>query len=135
MEDKVAILESSFLIDFLRNKSSAVELFDELERKEAVLAVASPSVMEIWEGALLSPIPEKKKKGVEELLSRLTILSLGENAAKRAAEIEALLVKQGISIGTADVMIAGITLAEGETLVTSDEHFTRIPGLRVLKYR
>ncbi len=130
----MAILESSFLIDLLRNKSSAVELFNDLERKETILGITAPSIMEIWEGALLSPISEKKKKLVEELLSQLTVFSLDEKAAKRAAEIEALLIKQGLAIGTTDVMIAGITLAEGETLVAGDEHFTRIPGLRVLKY-
>ena len=37
-------------------------------------------------------------------------------------------------IETEDVMIAGITMANGETLVTKDADYARIAGLKVLKY-
>src|SRR3989338_5432212 len=33
-----------------------------------------------------------------------------------------------------DIQIAAIAKAHGEQLITRDEHFARIPGLRVLKY-
>ncbi|MBI4439890.1 PIN domain-containing protein [Candidatus Woesearchaeota archaeon] len=130
----MAVLDSSFLIDILRNKPSAVDLLDDLERKESVLAVAAPSVMEMWEGALLSSIPDREKKRVEELLTHLTVFPLDEAAAKRSAEVEAGLIRQGQQIGGVDIMVAGIALTRGDTLVSGDAHFARIPGLRVLKY-
>ncbi|HLC65535.1 MAG TPA: PIN domain-containing protein [Candidatus Nanoarchaeia archaeon] len=130
----MAVLDSSFLIDILRNKPSAATLLGDLEGKESVLAVAAPSVAEMWEGALLSSIPEREKKRVEDLLLRLTVFPLDEAAAKRTAEIEASLIRQGQQIGWIDVMVAGIALVRGETLVSGDVHFARIPGLRLLKY-
>ena len=57
-----------------------------------------------------------------------------EKAAKAAGEIEAQLLSKGTMIQREDAMIAGITIANGETLVTRDSDYAKIPGLRVLKY-
>ncbi|MEK6838019.1 MAG: PIN domain-containing protein, partial [Nanoarchaeota archaeon] len=83
----MAVLESSFLIDILRNYRSAVSLLDELERKGESMFVAAPSVMELWEGALKSKVSEKEKAKVDELLASMNVLSLDSLSAKRAAEI------------------------------------------------
>ena len=130
----MAVLESSFLVDILRNYRSAVGLLDELERKGESLLVAAPSVMELWEGALKSKVSKKEKAKVDELLASVIVLSLDRLSAKRAAEIEVELESKGTAIQAEDVMIAGITATNGETLITNDAHYARIPGLRVLKY-
>ncbi len=73
-------------------------------------------------------------KKIRLLLQSLTVLSLIARSALKAAEIEAELIKSGKIIETEDMMIAGIAMAHGEMVVTKDEHYTRIAGLRVLKY-
>ncbi len=127
----MAVLETSFLIDILRNRPSAVELLYKLEQRETFL-IASPTVMELWEGALRNRMHENEKSKVENLLSAVAVLNFDVNAAKQAAEINVELSHEMIE--PEDVMIAAIALSHGEMLVTRDEHFTRIKGLRVLKY-
>ncbi len=128
----MAILESSFLIDFLRDRDEAVAALRQFERSEPRLTVASPSVMELWAGALVSVSPGEEKEKIGELLTLLPVLPLTAESAKRAAEIRHVLKHQPIQ--ETDCMIAGIALENNETVVTRDEHFSRIPGLKVLKY-
>ena len=130
----MALLESSFLIDILRNKPNAVQLLHNLERDEPALFVASPTIMELWEGALLSNLAEREKKKINELLFNVTTLPFGAGEAKRAAEIGVELTRRGQKIEPEDIMIAAIAQVHGQKVVTRDEHFVRIPGLMVLKY-
>ena len=130
----MAILESSFLIDVMRNNQQALEILDSLEQQEPELLVATPSVMELWIGALLSTRPDSEKRKVEELLDNLEKAPLDAPSAKRSAEVWAELSQRGVAIEAIDTMIAGIALSRGEKVVTRDEHYARIPGLKVLKY-
>ena len=50
---------------------------------------------------------------------------------KEAAEIFGKAARQGGQIGDLDTLIASIVLAHGETLVTRDRHFRRVPDLQV----
>jgi predicted nucleic acid-binding protein len=127
-------LETTFLVDLLRGKKEVSELKDELIRSDKIFAIASPSIMEIWSGASLSMQSEYKKEKINELILSLTILSLDEKSAKEAGEIEAELIEKGIIIETEDIMIAAIAKVNGETLVTRDGHYAKIPGLKMLKY-
>jgi predicted nucleic acid-binding protein len=130
----MACLDTSFLIDLLRGRQEVHPLKDELDRTEAVLAIAAPSIMELWAGAELAKVPGKEKERIAELLTSLTVLPLDEQSAKAAGETEAELLRKGSPIETEDIMTAGIARAHGEKVVTRDAHYTRIIGLRVLKY-
>lgn len=128
----MVVLDSSFLIDIRRNRVKAVQLLSEFEKNNQTLFVAAPTITELWQGALLSNIPESEKRIVTNLLSSLKVLPLGEKEAKSVAELNVNLKNNPIEV--IDLMIAAITLVNGDTLVTRDEHFTRIPGLTILKY-
>lgn len=130
----MACLDTTFIIDLLRGKEEISSLKDNLDRTESRLAIAAPSVMELWVGTQLVSKSDEEKAKIDELLHSLIILELDEHSAKLAGEIEATLIRKGQVIDTEDCMIAGITINSGETLVTRDAHFARIPGLRVLKY-
>ncbi len=130
----MACLDTSFLIDLLRGKGVVKDLKEELDRVEKVLAIATPSISELWRGALLSGNPPREKEKIITLIHSLIILPFDETAAMEAAEIEAELIQKGSMIDTEDIMIAAIARRYGEKLVTRDEHFTRISSLRVLKY-
>jgi predicted nucleic acid-binding protein len=127
----MVVLDTSFLVDVLRDKPHAVSLIDDLESREP-LSVPTPAIIELWEGALKSKIPAQEKRKIDELLAAFRIVDFDLRAAKRAAEVTALLFQMPIE--PEDAMIAGIALAHGETVVTRDAHFARIPGLKVLKY-
>lgn len=130
----MACLEITFLIDLLRGDENIKHLKDDLDKTENILAVAAPSVMELWTGAILSNRSASEKIKISELLSSFTIFHLDEKSAKEAGEIEADLIKKGQIIDTEDIMIAGIAKSNGEKLVTRDQHYAKISGLNLIKY-
>jgi predicted nucleic acid-binding protein len=129
----VTVLDTSFLIDIFRNEPAAVKHLDHLEQED-LLQITAPTIMELWLGALQSNAPEREKARIEEFLEALLVLSFDMRAAKEAAEIEAALLKKGQMIDIEDTMIAGIARSHGEKIVTRDEHFKRIVGLKIETY-
>ncbi|MBI3027223.1 PIN domain-containing protein [Candidatus Woesearchaeota archaeon] len=130
----MACLDTTFLVDLLRGKKEISDLKEELSKSEPILAVAAPSIMELWAGACLAKASAAEKEKISELLESLEILNLDEKSAKEAGEIEAGLIGEGQIIETEDVMIAAIAKVHGEKIVTRDSHYTKIHGLNVLKY-
>jgi tRNA(fMet)-specific endonuclease VapC len=130
----MAVLDTSFLIDLMRSNKDAVALLDDLEHKEHALFIPASAAMELWSGALQSNLKEKEKQKVKDLLDTHDFLSLDKNASLRAGEVEAILMKTGSPLQMEDMQIAGIALASGETVVTRDSGYTKVPGLRVLIY-
>jgi len=130
----MALLETTFIIDLLRGNAQASSLLDELEGRGEPLFVSAPTVMELWEGVLECGIRSKERTKVEELLAALPLIPFDGPDAKRTAEIMCDLSRKGAPVEVEDAMIAGIAMCRGETVVTRDAHFARIPGLRMLKY-
>lgn len=70
------------------------------------------------------------KRIVDEVLSRIQILPLGEAEAERAGDLLAALEALGEPIGVEDVWISATALEHGLTVITRNlRHFGRIPGL------
>jgi len=66
---------------------------------------------------------------------RLEILSYTYEIARKAAEIDAKLARDGTSISFSDIIIAATALHYKLTLVTRNlEHFSRIPELATETY-
>ena len=130
----MTVLETSFVIDILQNVPAALKLLDKLQGTESAIYVTSPTVMELWEGALRSKLSDKEKERVDGLLASVAVLHFDVRAAKRAAELRFELSQKGTPVELRDVMIASVTLVNGEMIVTSDSDYARIPGLKVLKY-
>jgi tRNA(fMet)-specific endonuclease VapC len=127
-------LDTSILIDILHGRPEILSLREELSRSKEMISAAAPSVMELWYGAKIGKSSEVEKAKVLGLIDALDIMPLDINSAREAAEIQADLLSKGSLIDTEDIMIAAIAKVNGEKIVTRDEHFTRIPGLIVLKY-
>jgi len=130
----MACFDTSFLIDLLKGKPEVAALHEELDESETRMCIAAPSIMELWSGACRSKVPEKEKSRLLELFQSYELLEFELNSAKEAGQIENDLHKAGTPIQPEDVMIGAISRFANQTLVTRDAHFTRIPGLRVLKY-
>ena len=130
----MACLETSFLVDLLRGKKEVILLKEELDRTESTLTIASPTVMELWCGALLGKLSAQEKEKINNLLQSLEVLDFDEKCAKEAGEIEADLFSKGKQIETEDIMIAAIAKVHSEKLITKDSHYLNIDGLKILKY-
>lgn len=53
-------LETTFLIDILRDRGEAGKMQKDFERTERGIYVAAPSVMELWRGAILKSSEKEK---------------------------------------------------------------------------
>lgn len=130
------ILDSSFLIDLLRNpEGPAKERSEELDRTFCVKGISSVSVMELWRGVLRCSNSDVEIKKINELISSLNVYPLGTKEAKKAAEIEADLIKRGEMIDLEDIMIAGTAKVHNEKVLTrNSKHFLRVKELDVEIY-
>jgi len=74
---------------------------------------------------------EKGLKKIKALLEAFVILPIDDDACDMFGELSAELKRRGESIGDFDELIAAIALVHGATMVSSDGHFRRVPGLKI----
>jgi predicted nucleic acid-binding protein len=119
------VADSDVLIDFLEGRSPmANRIALELDRGQLRTTVITR--FELLAGAKTT----RQLKVVGELLAALPSLSLDELGADAAAEIRRTLERDGVGIGMADSLIAGIVVAHHGILLTRNRrHFERVPGL------
>jgi tRNA(fMet)-specific endonuclease VapC len=67
----------------------------------------------------------------DDFVRNNNIIHITEASAKISGNIYASLRQQGITIGTSDLLIAGIALENDLTLITNNEkHYSSIPGTK-----
>lgn len=87
---------------------------------------------ELYFGAAKSVAPDENRVLVDAFLDSMEVLSPGLGAAQAFGHAKALLQRAGTPLADADLMIAGIAIAEGATVVTGNRrHFGRIPGVQL----
>lgn len=122
----MTVLDTNFLIDVLRGKHDPEAILDMIEYPKTTTI----NIFELYFGAERSV---KKKEGISNinsLIKSIEILEFDIRAAVKTANIHAQLMSSGITLEIEDIFIAGIVLANDEELLTRDDHFSRIPGLR-----
>ena len=132
-------LDSTFLIDLLRNDEGAVRKAVEIEGI-SLMATTEVNVFEIASGIELSKMDDdnKRRKMVQAsvLFNRVHVFPLDREGALRAARIIGELKRSGSPTDTLDALVAGISLAHGcDVVVTRNvKHFENVKGLKVEKY-
>jgi predicted nucleic acid-binding protein len=124
-------LETSFLIDFLRGKDSAIGKYGQISKYE--LLTTSIVAWEILRGPKLAKRTKEYNDAVK-LLERLTILPFTTVSARIATDIEFKLKKKGSEVNLIDVLIAAVAIESSSKLVTRDEGYTQIEELEVESY-
>ncbi len=87
---------------------------------------------ELYSGAyhVINPAPLLHK--IADLLNDVQVLDFDHDCAEQFGRVRGLLLWQGISIPTADLMICAVALVHDLTLVTNNTaDFQNIPGLRL----
>ncbi|MBI2662359.1 type II toxin-antitoxin system VapC family toxin [Candidatus Woesearchaeota archaeon] len=128
------ILDTSFLIDLIKNKENAFQKAKILDNSSPPLRTTSISIFELRQG--IEDINEsKKKEKIEQLLNALGLLNFDLESAKIAGTIFAELERKGEIIEAEDCMIAGIAIHHNEPILTrNSKHFQRIKGLKLETY-
>ncbi len=129
------ILDTSFMIDLLRGKKSAVSKIKELEANSIATGITTPSIFELFVGISVTRRPVAEKNKIMDILKSWGIFALDADSAGIAGKIHGELIKNGEIIDPEDSMIAGIAIHNNEPLLTKNvKHFQRIPGLKIEEY-
>ena len=123
-------IDTDILIDLLRGKKA--EKIKELEQEDTVLMTTVINSFELYYGAYKTKKRYTNLSAVKDLLKRLVILQMGEEASEVAGEILGDLESKGQIIDFRDALIAGIAIVNGATLFTGNiNHFNRIERVKI----
>ena len=128
MENRLIVIDTDVVIDFFKDAiPGANAVSDLISRGQA--AMTSISVFELYAGVE----GKRRLRQIERLVKSLLILPLDVIEAAIAGKIYTRLKSKGHLVGTRDLLIAGICLANGLPLYTRNvTHFSRIEDLQVL---
>jgi tRNA(fMet)-specific endonuclease VapC len=130
-----APLDTDILSLYFRGDSKVVQKVKEYLKEYDQLNISIISYYEI-NGGLKFKKAERQLKEFEDFVNNNNIIYISEDSAKIAGGIYANLRSKGITIGTSDILIAGIAMENGLTLVTNNEkHFEPIQGLKIENWK
>lgn len=123
----VILADSDCAIDYLRGRAVLGGFFVTQLMNNQV-AVSTITVFELLFGAQI-----RGRFDVESILARVATLPVSEVSARLSAEEGSRLAASGNRLDTPDLLIAGVALEHGLSLVTRNRrHFSRINGLTLL---
>lgn len=129
-------LDSTFIVDILRNKPKAKQKYIEISKDLIVTTIIN--LYELMSGVYLTKDKNYDKHlGVlNEFLRHIDILELSLLSVEKASKINGELSSEGKKIDDLDILTAGICLSNGcDVIITENaKHFSRIKGLRVESY-
>jgi len=128
LENHLIVVDTDVIIDFFRDISPAAGVFSELIslKKAALTAI---SVFELYAGIEGA----KRLRQIENLVQELIILPLNTLEAAIAGRIYTQLKSRGKLVGTQDILIAAICVANDLPLYTKNmAHFSLIKDIRLL---
>jgi len=116
------VLDTSFLIDYLRGVRATYDLVDE----ENDVVITTVTYHEIMVG-LKRRKSKKEEKFFKRLFSEVKILQFDVKAAEESSSIAARLMAIGREVNALDILIAGIAIANGaDKIITRDPDFEEI---------
>ncbi len=116
-------------------KNGNRELLRILENAEELLVPATV-LGELYSGFQIGSLTERNLSELQTFLSKPGIhtIAVTDEIAFRYGYIVKTLRNQGTPIPTNDIWIAASTMETGSILLSSDQHFTHVPGLMVLDF-
>jgi tRNA(fMet)-specific endonuclease VapC len=96
------------------------------------IAISAVTLAELFAGAYKHSQGQRLLALIADLLKEIQVVDFDALCAETFGQVRGLLLRQGISVPTADLMIASAALVHNLTLVTHNTaDFQNIPGLRL----
>jgi tRNA(fMet)-specific endonuclease VapC len=132
---KEALLDTDILSYYFKGDAEVVRMVNEYLSEYDQLNISIITFYEIIAG-LKYKRAEKQLQEFELFVSNNNILHITEISAKISGNIYANLRQEGITIGTSDILIAGIAIDNDLTLITNNlKHYEPIKRLSIENWR
>jgi predicted nucleic acid-binding protein len=132
----MAVLDTDFLIAYLREKYKSYEVLQQLKNDQVNLKTTVFNVAELYKGCYNMKNVAKGLRSVKNLIESLNeILTFNKKSIEEYAKISADLKNRGELIGTMDELIASVCVAHKETFYTRNKtHFEKIEDLSIVNW-
>ncbi|MGH6951843.1 MAG: type II toxin-antitoxin system VapC family toxin [Vitreimonas sp.] len=122
------MLDTNVWSDVLRGGKPARKL---ASTSVARVLLAAPVLYELRRGAVRAARAKALQQAIDDMAAVHEVAHFDADAAEAAAKLGAALASRGRQIQHLDTMIAGIAVARGAVLVTTDNDFKGVAGLKV----
>ena len=130
MGEKLALLDTSILIDFFRKTDKKNSRFYSLSDAFDAFCISVITEYEIFIGATSAA----QKEYWKDFLQKVTVVSLDSGTVQTAIALNEELKKARKQIDSADLFIAATAICNNLPLATlNNKHFDRIAGLAIVE--
>lgn len=130
-----SLVDTDILSYYFKGDPRVVTRFNEYLSIYELVNVSIITFYEIM-GGLSSKRADKQLLEFKEFINNNSLIYISEDSATIAANIYADLRTKGITIGTSDILIAGIAIENELTLVTNNvKHYSSIERLKLANWK
>lgn len=124
------LLDTNIIIDWFRGDEKTISFLNNFDFEIPVIVIG-----ELFYGAENSSKKEKHFEQIKSFIKEVSIINSTNETAKIYASIKSQLKQEGKPIPEIDIWIAAIAIENNKSLVTNDQHFTLIKGLKIINLK
>ena len=129
----MTVIDTSVMIPFLNGSPKFVKRLTQLSNANDPAAITIITAYEMLKGAYLSTNRDDNLKDIREAISNMQVFDLSPEACEEASSIFSELKKSGKMISEFDILIAAIAKTNCQAILTLDQHFKLIKGLKLIQ--
>lgn len=123
------LLDTTTIIDYLRDKSGVPELLERFCSQGGLLCCSPINIVEVYAG-----MKDKEKTATDEFLNSLECYEISREIANLAGELKRKYLKKGLTLSTPDVLIAATAIEKHLILVTNNPRHFPVEDLMIYSY-